>query len=159
MRAALACLLLLPAAHAGDWTVGELTDKMTGASTGKSAYVESIGTLNLQFPYAGEQRVVLYFRHQGGRINGASLVVRRGQFSCLSTQRCTFRVRFDDGPVEDWPMSFLPSASSSVGFQRVPQLAERVRAAKTLRVEARFFRDGSQVLDFDVSGFDQALPP
>ena len=74
-------------------------------------------------------------------------------------EECKFRVRFDDGPVEDWPMQPARSVSSVIAFRRPAQIAQRIRAASRMRVEAKFFRNPYQVVEFDVSGLDGALPP
>ena len=123
----------------------EMTDEVS-----KFAWTISKNKLNFSFPYSGGAEGRLVLRYVGD--DPAVIVeIRKGQFICHSG--CTVLIRFDDQAAERWDASGPKDASSTMIFlENETELMKRLLHAKRLRVQATFYNEGEQVLDFNLVG-------
>lgn len=133
------------------WDYSEHEDGM-GRGTEKLAKVVSTNTVTFSFPYAGEQHAVLYLQKSPKNGKDAILQIERGQFTSSFVQNFV-TVRFDKGELQKFVVGDSADGSSNLLFIRhYDQFVSQLRKAKTVKIEASFFREGSQVLEFDVHG-------
>lgn len=127
-----------------------------GKGTIRFARNESSNTLDFKFPYAGEQHATLSLRKHPRQGNDVLLTIERGQFVCL-IDRCNVLVRFDDGDSIRFN-AVGPSDHSTTALFLTPfdKFYTRMLKAKRVRIEADFYQEGSNTMDFDVGGFDTA---
>lgn len=122
--------------------------------TNKFAYVESSNTFNFARPYAGPQPAMLVLRKHVRYGKDVTIQIKRGQFVC-GVQSCTVTVRFDDGSGQKYTATGPADYDSTVLFiTPFNKFYASMLKAKRVRIEANFYREGSQTADFDVSGFD-----
>jgi hypothetical protein len=135
------------------WDYSEFTDEM---GRGK-IYVNTIvsrNTISLEMPYEGAQHGKLSIREHPQHGKDVYVSIERGQL-LDSDYHSKVLVRFD----EDKPQSFSSSGpddlSSEALFLRgaFPVFLNKLKTAKTLRIEVPVYQAGNQVLEFDVEGF------
>ena len=115
------------------------------------ALVQSSNTLEFSFPYSGAQRGTLRIRKK--HTTDVMVSVERGQFLC-GIEDCNINVRFDQGMIQRFTAVGPSDQSTTVLFiEDVPRFLSHLRKAKALDIEATFYQEGSQTLDFDVEGF------
>jgi hypothetical protein len=135
------------AANAAAWTVRDRTNKMDEREV--SAVAMSIDTINLDFPYAGEQRGMLVVIQNDNGSPLASLGSLQGQIDCNSSG-CPMRVKIDDKPA----FSFVAFKMNTKAPSVVLPFAVTVELAGASRVvfEVPYFKNGAQYFTFDVTG-------
>jgi hypothetical protein len=116
-----------------------------------NASVDSTNTLSFGFPYQGWQHGTLALRKSPGL--DALIRIERGQFIC-GYPGCSVNVRFDDGPIQRFLASEPDDHSTTtlflLGNER--RFAAQLLKAKAVHIEATFYQEGSQILDFNVEG-------
>jgi len=118
---------------------------MTGV-TSYHASVDSLNTVNLDFPYSGEQRASLLITS-----SGVILYVKKGQVTCGSIRGgCRILAKFDDSKAEyeDWYSIGDDSTTVSV---RGESFLTKLYKAKKLVVRLDFYQNGFHDFEFDVS--------
>lgn len=137
-------------ATAGPWSYHTKKDQMTGASV-RLARIDSVNSLNLNFPYQG---------HNPGRItvrdrDGVEVMVQvlKGQIPCHSFMGgCNALVKFDQEPSETYSAVGPSDHSTEVIFlQAAARFVERARSAKKIMVRFEMFQAGNQTLIFSTS--------
>jgi hypothetical protein len=140
-----------PAEENARWEYFEREDNM-GRGTEKSAQVVSTNAVSFGFPYAGEQHAALFLRKSPKYGKDAILQIEHGQFSSSFVQNFV-TVRFDKGELQKFVVGDSADGSSNVLFIRhYDRFVNQLRKAKTVKIEASFYREGSKVFEFDVRG-------
>ena len=119
------------------------------------ASVTSTNLLSFNFPYEGAQSGTLVVRRHPTQRGADVLVsIEQGQFLC-GASGCTVNVRFDSGPIQPFPASEPGDGSTTTLFLRnEARFIMELRKAKVARVEATFYQEGTQALEFNVEGFN-----
>ena len=140
---------------APQWQYSSNKDDMTGKVI-KDALIESTNTLSFEFPYQGIQHAVLELGSHPRYGRNVIFSIEKGQFLCRISE-CSVLVRFDDSP----PVKFSAVGpadhnTTSIYISNYAGFTSQMLKAKKVRIEANFYHNGSQVLEFDVSKFDQS---
>lgn len=133
------------------WKQYQSYDKMHDSHY-EVAALRALTPLNLDFPYEGATATLVVGRTPGERISSIALVVDKGQFDCRG-DACSVSIKFDDSKVESQVVSRYTDDDERLYFYRSDELAERIRNAHHLTIEAHFFRQGFRQIEFDVTGF------
>lgn len=136
------------------WSYSVDHDSMTSKNT-YFASVDSINTVNFDFPYQGTQNATLQLRTHPRWGKDIILSLQKGQFLCRF-DGCNVLVRFDD----EKPIRFTagePSDHSTtyIFIKGYSSFLSKMQKAKKLRIAAEFYQNGVQTFEFDVSNFDQ----
>ena len=116
------------------------------------AKVSSSNMLNFGFPYSGSQRGTLIVRDSSKSGINVMLQILSGQFVC-GVDDCGLSLRFDSDPIQVWSATEPTDHSTTTLFiNGEDSFIQLLLKAKRLRVEATFFQEGSQTLDFNVEG-------
>lgn len=143
-----------PEAPADPWRYSEQVDAMSDKVT-HHACIESAAMVHLDFPYES-QRPTLCIRVSPKFGKDVILQLPKGgQFICRSYSGCAVRVRFDDGAVQSFSANEPADGSSDAMFiANDTRFVAGMRAAKRVRIDAEYFQNGVQTMDFPVAGFD-----
>jgi hypothetical protein len=116
------------------------------------AEVTSDNELDFAFPYAGGSSGILMLRRRS-RLTDVMLKIDKGQFICNPITGARIEARFDEGPIRRLRCSEPRDGSANLLFL-APEaaLVAELRAAHRLTIEAEFYREGSQQLNFTVEG-------
>jgi hypothetical protein len=127
------------------------TDKMTS----KLSYFAAINATNkLQFgaPYEGGSTATVTIRNKAKK-NEIILTIDKGQFICDVSDGCAIKVRFDSDPAISFEGSEPSDYSSTTLFiHPEPKFIAHAKTAKKMIVEAEFYQEGMQDMEFNVSG-------
>jgi hypothetical protein len=133
------------------WSYSSDEDKMGRKRS--FAHVTSTNTLSFDFPYNGSQHGTLTIRKSARYGTEAIVSIERGQFLC-GLDECLVNVRFDDGPIHQYSASGPADHGTTTLFlSNGPGFVAQLRKAKTARVEATFYQEGTNTLEFNVEGF------
>ena len=132
------------------WSTRTSKDKLTDAVI-ETASLESTNTVNLSFPYQGEQRGKLTLRNTAGKYE-VMFSIERGQLfpGSLVTGNAKAKVKVDD-------LLFESRLSGTTGYQtetvflideRLPQL---IMTGRELRIEAELYNEPNTVFVFDLT--------
>lgn len=133
------------------WTYGQQKDPM---GRGRIQWADSVSsnTITLATPYGGPQRGTLRLRIHPEYGRDIILSVQRGQFLC-GIEGCSVLVRVDDGEAVRYKAAGpTDGATTELFIMAYGELTRQLYDAKVLRIEAEFFRNGAQMLVFNVSG-------
>ncbi len=76
-------------------------------------------------------------------------------FPYSGSQPMRLAVRFDDGPVQKFTLHAADDGSGNAAFvSGYDQFVNKLRKAKTLKIEAPFYQEGTHIFEFDVHGLD-----
>ncbi len=133
------------------WSYEDKPDKLTGTVT-HSAIVIAKDFLDLKFPYNGENNMAaLSLREKRGK-TAVQLLVSKGQFNSDSDGE-TINVRFDSSKVETYKCDKPNDGSTtSLFIENNKKFIEELKKAKTLIIEAEFYENGNQIMEFNVAG-------
>jgi hypothetical protein len=132
------------------WSYTTSEDKMRNATT-QHASITSINALNFEFPYNGGSTTDLTLRKSPKFGNDAIITISKGQFSCASD--CTISVKFDNGKIEKYSATEPSDGTSNMLFiTPYSKFVTKLKKAKHLVVEAEFYNEGVQQIEFEVSG-------
>jgi hypothetical protein len=146
------------------WQYHQETDSFSNQKF-QYATVKSKSTLEFGFPYQGEQHATLLYQPNADKDGTVSqsftLSIERGQFICADSEFCRVLVKYDDGKMETWSGS-KPS-DGSTNYLRFTLYDEcfpvRFAGTKSLSIKAEFYQEGTQIIEFNVSGLrDLPLP-
>lgn len=130
-----------------------LEDDPMGRGIIHFATVKSKNSVNFGFPYSGEQYATLWVRRHPQYGNDIYLQVEKGQF-LIGYDGKNFAVRFDEKPVMKFWAVESDDHSTTIAFMKgYDRFVRELKTAKTVRIEAPFYQEGSRVFEFDVSGF------
>ena len=142
-----------PAAKPSNWNESQELDPMRNKSTYYDCII-SDNALQFSFPYGGGSSGHLCFRNSPRFGTDVYLRMDKGQSTC-SFEGCTLHMKFDDGPILAFGATEASGGNTDTvfihGYARLKQL---MRKSKHMILEAEFFQEGVQQLDFTVSGFD-----
>jgi hypothetical protein len=120
------------------------------------AGLSSSNTVNFNFPYGGAQHGLLIVRAAKQDLTAVTFSIERGQFACNATiDTCHVNVRFDNGPIRKFRVAG-PSdhRTTQVFIEDIWSFIPALRKAKTVRIEATFYREGQQTFEFPAGGFE-----
>lgn len=133
------------------WEYGSFTDKLDG-TVSTTAAIRSVNTMSFDFPYnKPDNRGGLILRKN--KKTGLNIMLRidHGQLTC-NVYECKMRVRFDDEPPLNWTGSPPSDGNSNTIFlSNEASFLQKLRKAKTVKVEPNFFRISGVVLEFRVT--------
>lgn len=136
-----------------NWATHEYKDPMADETT-SLVYVKSLNSVNFDFPYnhPGGSHLSLTFRKKGSEFD-AYLRVDKGQMLC-GYSNCKFTIRVDGGKVQSWTGLETSSHDSDMMFVRDARSLEKiVKAGKPFRIGIEFYQSGTNVFEFDSSGY------
>lgn len=136
--------------HKSTWSYTESVDEMTEV-TNYFATCQSTNEVEFEFPYAGGSHLSLVVRNMGKK-NEILFSISNGQFnSGIDGQKITLKV--DGGEPFKVNCNGANDGSMDVLFvSNASNLLEKIKAAKTLKVQVEFFQEGDKTFDFDVAG-------
>jgi len=136
------------AAISGTWEYDKHEDKMTGGIT-EFARLRSDNSLDLRFPYSGQNYGALTIRKKRGETN-VILSVRKGQIPCHSfSDGCKVTVRFDKQPPQRFnAVGPSDSSTETIFIENEPKFITSARKARTILVQFTMFQAGEQILEF-----------
>lgn len=136
-----------------NWHYDSSFDAMRNKTT-YFACVTSTNELEFNFPYNGGASGQLCFRNSPQFGKDAYLMMDKGQFNC-SFEGCTVHMKFDDGRILSVGATEASGGNTNTIFLHgYSKLESDMRHSKHLIVEAEYFQEGMQQLQFSVSGFD-----
>ena len=121
----------------------------------KSATVKSRESLSLGFPYHGDNYGHITVRMKGKK-RDVLFEIDKGQF-VGGYSGMAIKAKFDNGKTTMF--SALEPDDNSTGLMFIINskgFVNALRSANKLKIETRLFREGNQVLEFDVSGLDMS---
>ena len=137
------------------WDYSQFEDEM-GRGKVSTATVESSNTINLDFPYNGEQHGLLMLREHPKHGKDVVLKIQRGQL-LDSEYNDPVVVRFDS----DKPLTFRSVGASDHSTETLflrgnafSVFSNRLKTAKIVRIQAPLYQGGNQVFIFEVEGFN-----
>lgn len=131
------------------WVFERSTDPMSGAS-GYSASIWSLGTVNLPFPYQGQQKLNLTVGLNPQGQGYAIVSIPRGQFTCY---KCDIRIRFDSQPSSIWTANAVQGMTGFLSIAGENRFIEQAQHAKKVTIEVPFFEAGPKAVEFKTEGF------
>ena len=136
------------------WNYFTSTDSASGKEY-KVAQITSENTINLDFPYSGEQYATFTLRRHPRYGLDAFLSIRKGLILCNTYNNSYILLRADNGPVQRFGCNEPADNSSETvfvsGFGRVEQLIKR---AKKLYVTITLYQAGDRTFEFKVQNYD-----
>lgn len=153
-KAILLSLTLLSCATAATpaaaWTYGESDDNM-GRGKIKTATVNSSNSVDFRSPYDGTQQAMLIIRKHPKHGVDVLLWLDHGHFLC-HTNNCDVTTRFDDNKASSFSASTPSDYSTNYIFiDNYNSFISKTKKSKKLFIEANFYKDGSQVFEFDTA--------
>jgi hypothetical protein len=138
-----------------NWEYDQFKDAMSPGLV-SSAKAESTNTVSFGFPYQGAQHALLFLRSHPRHGQDVILKIEKGQFLCSSYDGCTVLVRFDDKPPVKWHASGPEDHDTVTLFLgNYNGFVSSMSKAKTVRISAPMYQEGSPVFEFAVGGFDK----
>lgn len=141
-----------PAAPVSKWSYSTDTDEMRGTSE-TYAQLASEGVVPTNWPYdAAPMRMVVRKRST----DGVNVMLQiNGQFLCRSYDATKITVKFDDGPLETFRCAEADSGPNDVVFITPPRsFIGKLKAAKTMMLEAPIYEIGNAQVTFNVAGLE-----
>ena len=136
------------------WSYSERQDAM-GRGNVKFASVLSLNKFEFRFPYQGRQQATLTLRKSPKDGRSAILSVEKGQFLCSPSSGCAVVAKFGDGKMMTFSASEPDSGRSDVIFiNNHDKFVEGLKKVKKLYIEAKFYQEPPQVIEFDVSNLE-----
>lgn len=122
-----------------------------GRGSKKYATVLSSNETEFGFPYSGRQRCALQLRRSPKYGQQLILYIERGQFLCIAD--CHVAVRFDSGRTQEFRAARAAGGDPTILFIIDDNdFLRPMRKANQATVEADFYREGSRVFRFEVTG-------
>ena len=134
------------------WSYENEVDEMDGSTT-KRAIIESSNEVEFDFPYQGGSTLGICVRKTKKYGNEVLISISNGQFLCNDYNGTNYvTVRFDNNA----PVKFLTTEpadySSDVLFlENSKKFIKLAKNAKTVKIEAPFFDNGSYVFTFNTN--------
>lgn len=134
------------------WSYSSEADKM-GRGTTEFASLDSANKVEFAFPYNGGSQGTITLRNSPKYGKDAIFQISNGQILC-DLQNCYVTIKVDNGPPIVVYGNQAADGSSNVVFLPYATLLRDVEKASVLRIEANFYREGSQVFEFHPQGLD-----
>lgn len=129
------------------WIFSTGTDQMTG-QRGYSAATWSKTVINLPYPYQGEQRASLMVGVNAGGYVYAVVGIPKGQVSCIPSDGCDLRVKFNNSSVESYSAHTMNFDNSMLFIYGASRFIEKLKAADSVLIELPIFDAPSALLEF-----------
>lgn len=142
-----------PQAPESAWSYEESIDEMTDKTT-YLAYVVSENSVNFDFPYQGGSTLTFTLRNSPQYGKDAYIRISSGQFN-VSYSGTTIKLRIDDNPAMTINCNEASDNSMDILFLRgYNKIVKALKGAKTMKISAEFFSEGTRTFTFDVSGLE-----
>jgi hypothetical protein len=152
------------------WQYREKTDSFTNRKI-QWAVLKSLNTLELPFPYQGQQHAYLRIQpmgiHDGSVRYDISLMLERGQFICVPqpyTPACsTVRFKYDNHLFDQWGARRSSDGKTSIlelgSYEDINVngpgcIPVQLEWYKTLAIQAEFFQAGWRTMEFNIEGLN-----
>lgn len=130
----------------------DIDDEVSGKK-GRQAVRRSLNTLNLDFPYRGEQRASLVIREHPRHGKDVIFRIEKGQLVC-DYGNCTMTVRFGSSdPVRVRATESSSSDSTLFFLSQYDRFIANAKAGNPIIVEATMYQQGSHAMRFETDGF------
>lgn len=140
-------------ALARKWSYTSDIDPMTSGTT-RYARIKSENTINLDFPYQGEQYATLMLRNHPSHGRDVIFSIEQGQLLCTSYSGCRVRIRFDEGAAQTWSAVGPSDHSSTALFIRnFNSFVSHLRRSRVIRIQPEIYEAGAPTFEFQVGGF------
>jgi hypothetical protein len=140
-----------PTAESTRWRYSDSVDEMTSKRK-KTASIDSENTLNLAFPYSGDNQPRLMLRKDGFGLN-VMILIDKGQFMCQSYSPCSIEARFDDRPAMRFSGVGPLDGISTVAFvNNEKRFVKELKASKKMLLRVTIYQAGTQTLRFNTEG-------
>jgi hypothetical protein len=132
------------------WSHTITKDKLTDQEL-RISLLQSTNTVNLKFPYDGEQRGTLTLRMRGGKPD-VMFAIEKGQMfpSTLQLGNGTASVRIDGTLIES-PIAPTAGMTTDVMFLTDSRLPDLITNGRELRIEVELYQESNQVFVFDLT--------
>jgi hypothetical protein len=137
------------------WDYSQFEDEM-GSGKVYTATIQSTNTINLDFPYNGEQHGLLTLREHPKHGKDVIFKIERGQL-LDSEYNDPVVVRFDSDKSLNFSSVGASDHSTETLFLRgnaFSVFTTRLKTAKTVRIQTPIYQGGNQVFTFEVEGFN-----
>ena len=144
-------LLPVPEVATSNWQYDEFVDEMRETTTYTTTNI-SKNNVSLKSPYSGGTDLAIVVRHSNDLGNEVLIITNNGQLWC-EYRDCTMAVKFDDGSVEQYPVSRAASGSSNTMFldRSEDAFINKLKKSKKTMLEIGFYNNGNQQFTFDTS--------
>lgn len=134
-----------------DWHYWDNTDKMSGEVSHYASLVSS-NVLHFDSPYGDQTADLTLVKDASGNVSAWISV--KAQFLGYFPDGVA-RVKFDHDKVEWWSCHELAGGEhNTLYIKNERRFIKRLTRAKKLVIEAQFYRDGFQRIEFDVAGLE-----
>lgn len=131
------------------WIFETSSDPMTGAS-GYSSSIWSLTTVQLSYPYQGDQKLTLRVGRSPQVGSYAVVAIPHGQFSCY---QCDIRIRFDSRDTLLFTADSRSEVSGLLFITGADRFIEQLRNSKKVMIELPFFDNPRKAVEFKSNGF------
>lgn len=133
------------------WEYEEQADAM-GDGKIKTATIQSKNTINLGFPYTGEQPAFITIRRHPKHGKDIIFTMLKGQLIC-DYDDCSVTIRFDESkPIKLSASKPSDHSSNTFFLSGFDKFVSNAKKSKLLRVQATFYQRGNHVFEFDIAG-------
>ena len=134
------------------WDYESEVDEMDGSTT-KTAIVVSSNVVDFDFPYNGGSTLNICVRHTKKYGTDVMIGVSKGQFNSNEYNGTNYvTVRFDnDAPIKFTTVEPADNSSDVLFLQNPKKFIKLAKNAKTIKIEASFFTEGSRVFTFNTN--------
>lgn len=144
--------IITPEIKKQNWEYEEEIDTMTDKKTRRASTL-SINTINLKFPYEGEQKARLVVRKHPRYGKDILIVFREGQVD-MDMDGGNVLIRFDnEKPQTVYFLGPADNSRNTIFLRGFDRLYSKIKNAKSLSVEVVFYSNGVKQLNFDISNF------
>ena len=132
------------------WEYSESVDEMTDKKS-YLAYIVSENEVDFEFPYNGGSRLIFTLRNSPQYGKDAFIRITKGQFiSGINGQN--IKVRFDEDQAFNVHCNEASDYSTDILFlNNYKKIAERLKTAKTMKINVEFYNEGTRTFTFDVA--------
>jgi len=132
------------------WTHHATADKMTDERIDISS-LKSLNTVNLQFPYEGEQRATIFLRTKAGK-QEVGFRIEKGQMfpTDLAIGQARANIRVDGVPLVS-KIAGTTGYNTELCFLLHEQLPDLLRTGSELRIEVELYNETNKVFVFDLT--------
>lgn len=124
--------------------------------TAFAAQVVSKNSLDFSFPYQGNQKAALTLRTHPRNGKDVFVTLEKGQFICSGYDGCYVSIRFDEGQTSKYSANGTADYSTNTIFiSNYDRFLSNMMKAKTARISANVYQEGSPVFEFNVADFDK----
>lgn len=131
----------------------ETEDEKMAQGVVKYAKIESINTVNFDFPYQGPQHGRLTLRTHPRWGKDVIFNIEKGQLLCDIVDGASVLVRFDNGKPQTFHATGPADHSTTSLFIRdYGRFVAALKTSKKVYIETKVYQEGNQVFEFSVDG-------